>query len=140
MRTLAQRGMPVAGSIQDRVACEMVTRERHRSITEHSYLGRILASSLNLPEKLFSLWTHMLSLEVSQQNYAPATFEDKRQALQRIDDARTEQKDGRVKMFKKLQKMTVPDADLQPVSAEEVEAARRRIRAWRLRNAMRGNA
>jgi len=140
MRTLASRGMPTGGSIQDRVACEMVRRERHRSIAEHSYLGRILASSLNLPEKIFSLWTHMLSLEVTQENYAPATFKDKQSALSKIDEARSQQKEGHVSMFKKLRNLTVPDADFRNATPEEVEMAKRKLRAFRLKRAQRGKA
>lgn len=137
VRTLPLRGMPVRGSIQDRIACEMLIRERRRSITENVYLARILSAGLNLNEKLFQLWTSILSMEVFQESYQPEVVQEKAYALKLIQDSTTNRTTTQVRMFQKLNKLTARDEDLRPATPEELEAFKRRLRKQRL-NAAQG--
>ncbi len=132
MRVLPSRGMPAAGSVQDLIAVEMVLRERRRALTEHSYIGRILASSLNLPEKLFQLWTSLLSLEVFQENYTPDAVNSKKATLDRISKVKEERATGNQRMFNRLHKLTAEDADLTPATPEDIERLKRKLRKKRL--------
>jgi hypothetical protein len=136
MRTLASRGMPARGSVQDRIACEMIRRDRRRALTEHTYVGRILASSLNLPEKLYQLWTSLLSLEIHQDNYDPMVVKDKESALKVLLDNKKEKEEGNQRMFQRLAKLTADDGDIRPATAEDLERLKRRLRAQRLRASM----
>lgn len=124
--------MPVRGSIQDRIACEMLIRERRRSITESVYLARILSAGLNLNEKLFQLWTSILSMEVFQESYQPEVVQEKAHALKLMQDGTTNRTTTQVRMFQKLNRLTARDEDLRPATPEELEAFKRRLRKQRL--------
>lgn len=132
VRTLPLRGMPVRGSIQDRIACEMLIRERRRSITESVYSARILSAGLNINEKLFQLWTSILSMEVFQESYQPEVVQEKEHALKLIQDGTTARTTTQVRMFQKLNKLTARDVDMRPATPEELEAFKRRLRKRRL--------
>lgn len=125
--------MPARGSLQDRVICEVLTREKRRHISENVYLGRILAAGMQLPEQVFQLWTALLTMEVSQENYFPGTSEAKKVALRALTEGVKEHSDKRVHMFKKLHKLTVGEDDLRPASPEEKEAFRRKLRRRHLK-------
>lgn len=137
MRTLPLRGMPPRGSIQDRIACEMLLRDRRRNVTENVYLARILSAGLNLNEKLFQLWTTILTMEVFQESYQPEVVKEKEYALKLIQDNVTQRSEGQVRVFKKLHKLTALDDDLKPATPAEYEAFQRRLRKMRL-NAAQG--
>lgn len=137
MRTLPLRGMPSAGSIQDRIACEMMLRERRRSVTEQVYLARILSAGLSIPEKLFQLWTTIVTMEVFQESYQPAVVKEKEDALKLIQENVTHKHEGQVRMLTKLQKLTAREDDLRPATPEEIEVFRRRLRKRHL-NAAQG--
>ena len=101
--------MPARGSIQDRIVCEMLIRERRRAISESVYLARIISSGLNLNEKVFDLWTRLLSMEVFQESYQPEVVQEKQYALKLIQENVTNRGTTQVRMFQKLNK-------LQPVT------------------------
>jgi len=128
MRTVLHRGMPDRGSIQDRIACEMIIRDRRRQVQGQMYLGRIMAASLNLPEKLFSTWTTLYSMEVFQSNYSPEVVRDKEEALKVISDIVDKKEEEHTSMLNKLDKLTVREDDLRPATAEDIERAKRRLR------------
>lgn len=137
VQVLPLRGMPVRGSIQDRIACEMLLRARRRAVTENVYLARILSAGLNLNEKLFQLWTTILTMEVFQESYQPEVVKEKEYALKLIQDNVTQRGEGQVRVFKQLHKLTVLEDDLKPATPAEYEAFQRRLRKMRL-NAAQG--
>jgi hypothetical protein len=104
MRTIPGDGLPPRGSVQDRIACEMLIRERRREVQSQIYLARIQAAGLQIPEKIFRLWTTLYAMEVTHENYA------------------------RERSFQRLEALTADDADLRPLSAAEVEEFRRKLR------------
>jgi hypothetical protein len=106
----------------------MLIRERRRQVQGQVYLGRIMAASLNLPEKLFSLWTTLYSMEVFQSNYSPEVVQDKEDALKAIDQALNKDVVERTSLLTKLEKLTATDEDLRPASEQELEEAKRRLR------------
>lgn len=135
LNTLAFRGMPKAGSIQDRIACEMVLRQRRRSVVENVYLGRILSATIQLPEKLFQMWTTMLSMEVFQESYQPEVVKEKETALKLIQENVTQRSETQKRMFRKLQKLTATEDSMRPATEAEVEEFRRKIRRQYLNKA-----
>jgi len=137
VQVLPLRGMPPRGSIQDRIACEMLLRTRRRAVTENVYLARILSAGLNLNEKLFQLWTTILTMEVFQESYQPEVVQEKEYALKLIQENVTQRGEGQVRVFKKLHKLTVLEDDLKPATPAEYEAFQRRLRKMRL-NAAQG--
>ncbi len=135
VRTIPTRGMPTRGSIQDRIACEMLIRDRRRTVTEHVYLARITAAGLNLPQEIFQLATSLLSMEVFQESYQPEVVKEKEYALKLIQDNVTQRHEGQVRMFNKLHKLTARESDLRPATADELEAFKRKIRQRYVKNA-----
>lgn len=134
LRGVAVRGMPARGSIQDRIACEMLFRERQRALASHTYLGRIFASGLNLPEKLLQFWTTLLALEIGQENYEPNIIKEKEKALMFLEQAKKDQTKDHTSMFHKLQKLTVHDDKPRPATPEDLERFKRHLRKAALRN------
>jgi tRNA A-37 threonylcarbamoyl transferase component Bud32 len=120
--------MPARGSLQDRIACEILLRERRRSVTESVYLARILSAGINLPEKLFQMWTSLLTMEVFQESYQPEVVKEKVQALKLIRENVTQTQEHQVRMFRKLHSITTSQDDLRPASPEQIEEFRRKLR------------
>jgi len=120
--------MPARGSIQDRIACEVMIRERRRAITEHVYLARVISSGLNISDRLFQMWTHMLSMEVFQESYQPEVVKEKEYALKLIQENVTQKTEHNTRMFRKLQSLTARDPDLRKPTPEEVEEFQRKLR------------
>lgn len=87
-----------------------------------------MASSLNLPEKLFSLWTTLYSMEVFQSNYSPEVVEDKEEALKAFRETAGISVVERNNYLSKLDKLTARDDELRAATPEEVEEAKRRLR------------
>lgn len=125
--------MPERGSLQDRIACEMLARERRRELQGQIYLGRILAASLNLPEKVFSLWTKLYSMEVFQTNYSPDVVEDKVNALTHMEERETKSIIERNDIMKKLDKLTSRPENERPLTEQEVEELKRKLRKRHVR-------
>lgn len=128
MRTLPFRGVPPRGSIQDLLAQEMLLRERRKTVSQQSYLGRIIAAGMQLPEATFRLWTSLFEMEIFQENYSPSTVEAKSAALQTLLSSIDQQQHGRVRMFDKLNKLNMSEEDLRPSTAEERERFKRKLR------------
>lgn len=120
--------MPARGSIQDRIACEVAIRERRRAITEHVYLARVISSGLNISDRLFQMWTHMLSMEVFQESYQPEVVKEKEYALKLIQENVTQKTEHNTRMFRKLQSLTARDTDLRKPTPEEIEEFQRKLR------------
>lgn len=125
MRVLAHRGMPPRGSFQDRVAQEMILRERRRYVTTQIYQARLIAGSYSLPQPLFDAWTMLFIDEVSHDNYQPKVVKQKRRILDGFDKKKkTEQ--ARVD---RVETYTVKTSrDLTPYTAAELEVVRSKLR------------
>lgn len=132
--------MPPRGSIQDRVAQEMVLRQRRQEMAKFAYLGRLTSLSLGLPEKLYGLWTELLALEVFQDNYSPRVTEAKKQILSLFENMNkniaTAPQD-RVNIAK-VESLEVGNDQFKPSTAEEREEALRKIKLAKLRKTVRG--
>ena len=87
-----------------------------------------MAAGLQLPEKLFSLWTTLYSMEVSHANYSPEVVKDKEMAIKSISKTDTQDAARRASIMKRLEKLTVTDENNRPVTKEEREEAERRLR------------
>ena len=87
-----------------------------------------MAASLNLPEKLFSLWTTLYSMEVFQSNYSPQAVEEKEEALKTLTHNVERQVRERETVMQKLEKLTAREDDLVPATPEQIEEAKRRLR------------
>lgn len=133
MRTLPFRGVPPRGSLQDLVVQEMLVRERRKTVSGQVYLGRIIAAGMKLPEPLFQLWTSLYGMEVHQENYTPGTVEAKEYALRTLKEGKDKQIHGRVRMFDKLNRLNMSEDDMRPITAEERERFKRRLRQRHLR-------
>lgn len=133
--TIKYRGMPLRGSIQDRVACEMLIRDRKQRVGQSAYLGRILAASVQLPEAQYQFLTEMLSFEIFHENYTPQIYETKQKILKTLREAPKQQEEDQERMFKALSKLDMSEEDLRPVTPVELEQYRRKLRQRKLRNA-----
>lgn len=128
VRTIPVRGVPTRGSIQDRIAGEMLAREQRRAVHGHVYLGRLLSASMAIPPKLFDMWTTLYTMEVTHESYSPAAIRDKERVLKEISVSKEQDEQHRQTVFSKLDSLTVDDADMRPVTAAEMEAVRRKMR------------
>ena len=128
MRTLPFRGVPPRGSMQDRITQEMLLRERRRNVSEQVYLGRIIAAGMQMPESLFQLWTSLFAMEVHQENYLPDVAKDKVLALQTLRQNSEQKTKGRIRMFEKLNRLNMSEADMLPITPQERELFLRKLR------------
>lgn len=133
MRTLPFQGVPPRGSLRDLVAQEMLIRERRKNVSEHVYLGRIIAAGMQLPESLFQMWTSLFAMEVHHENYSPGTVKEKEFALNTLREHVEQHTKGRVDMFKKLNRLNISEDEMRPVTPAEREIFRRRLRRRHLR-------
>jgi hypothetical protein len=106
----------------------MLIRERRREVQSQIYLARIQAAGLQIPEKIFRLWTTLYAMEVTHENYAPEAVQDKERALKALETRDVEERVARERSFQRLEALTADDADLRPLSAAEVEEFRRKLR------------
>lgn len=111
----------------------MLYRERKSTVTGFSYLGRLLSTALNLPEPMFRLWTTLLNLEITQENYSPETVSEKKKAIEILDQNKSDESNNRVQVFNKLRKLTVDEDDLRPATVEEIELLKRKLRKKHVR-------
>jgi hypothetical protein len=128
VRSIPTRGIPPRGSVQDRIACEMLAREQRRAVHGNVYLGRLLSLNMSIPPKLFDLWTTLYMMEVTHESYSPAAVKDKEQALKEIADREGQTQQQRVSLFSKLDALTATDEGMRPASPEEMEAVKRKLR------------
>lgn len=130
--TIKCRGMPLRGSIQDRIACEMLLRDRRQRVSTHAYLGRILAATVQLPEAQYKFLTEMLSFEVFHENYNPQLFETKQRILKDLREAPKQQEQDQQNMLHTLKSLDLSEEDLRPVTPVELEQYKRKIRKRKL--------
>jgi hypothetical protein len=113
----------------------MLIRERRRQVHNQIYLARILSAGFQLPEKLFSLWTTLYSMEVSHANYTPGVVKDKELALQSMDTSKRKEIAERNNMMGRLEKLAVTESTGRTVTEAEREEAKRRLRRKHLKPA-----
>ncbi len=106
----------------------MLNREQKRVVHGQVYLGRLLSLTMAIPPKLFDLWTTLYTMEVTHENYSPEAVKDKERALKEIADREAQTTHQRTSVFSKLDALTVSDADMRPVTPEEREALKRKLR------------
>ena len=135
--TIKYKGLPPRGSLQDRIACEMVLRTRKQKISEHAYLGRILAAGMQLPEAQYQFLTQLLSMEINHDNYSPSTSALKTQILGMITEEKTGEARQRNSMVSALERLEVKEEDLRPLTPAEVESYKRQLRKAKLKRAER---
>jgi len=133
--TIPYAGMPLRGSIQDRVACEMLLRRRRQEVNKFAYLGRIVAATVQLPEIQYQFLTELLAFEVFHENYNPEMFETKQEILKSITESPDKEADERKRMFKALKNLELAENDMRPVTPEYLEQVKRRLRKRKLQQA-----
>lgn len=134
LRTLPHQGVPLRGSLPDRVAQALLTRERHKKVSEHAYLGRIIAAGMKLPNSSFQLWTSLLAMEIYQENYSAATLEAKKVALKTLSTAPDTKKATQKRMFDRLNELSMTENELRPITPAERERFKRKLRRRFLSN------
>lgn len=112
----------------------MLFRLRRKELTQSAYLGKLLAVGTGIPEKLFTAWTTLLSLEINQDNYRPAIVDQKKETLQRLEQKKQQSDLNHVQSMQKLDKLTAGDDYLRPATPEEYAEFRRRLRLRHLKN------
>jgi len=128
VRTIPTQGVPPRGSIQDRVAREMISREHRRIVRGQVYLGRLLTATAAIPPKLFDLWTTLYTMEVTHETYTRGAQRDKRKLLKDLHEKDRDVVENRTNMFSKLEALTATDDDVRPATPEEMEEIKRRLR------------
>jgi len=128
VRTIPTQGVPARGSIQDRVAREMIAREHRKVVRGQVYLGRLLTAGSAIPPKLFDLWTTLYTMEVTHETYTRAASRDKEKLLKDISARDHNEVESRTSMFSKLDALTATDDQMRPASAEDMEEVKRRFR------------
>jgi len=134
MRTLPVRGMPPRGSLQDRIAFEMLVREQRKSLNKEVYHARINALGLGLPLAALDLWTSWLAMEISHENYYPKSLEAKQNLLRKLAEGRRMRSADKLKYQRRLETL-VRDDDLTPATKTELEDFRRKLRGRHLKKA-----
>lgn len=134
MRVLPNRGMPPRGSFQDRIAQEMLLRERRCTIATQVYQAQLVAAGLGL-QGAFDIWTMLYIDEVSHENYQPGVNKEKRRML----DAFTSQKRVEKNLVERVDSYSIQSTrDMQPYTKGELEKIRKQIRKRVLQDATRG--
>jgi len=106
----------------------MLLRERRREVQGQIYLARIQAAGLQIPEKIFRLWTTLYTMEVTHENYAPEAVQEKERALKAFEVRGRDEVVARARSFQRLEALTANDTDMRPLSPEEIETYKRRLR------------
>lgn len=132
MRVLPHRGMPPRGSFEDRVAQEMLLRERRRAVATEVYQAQLVAAGLRINEGLFEMWTLLYIDEISQENYQPGVNKEKRRMLDVFSNQRRVEK----KLIERTDSYSIHNTrDMQPYSKAELEVIRDKMRRKVLRDA-----
>ncbi len=137
LNTLAYAGLPPRGSIQDRVACEMLFRMRRRKLGEVAYLGRIMSAATMLPESQYRFLTQLLSLEIFQENYMPSIIDFKHDLINQLHAQRTEDRSSNDRLVKAAQRLEFTESGLRPTTDKELEEYRRKLRNIHLKKTSR---
>ncbi len=128
LSTIASFGVPPRGSIQDRIACEMLFRMRRRKLSEVAYLGRIMSAATMLPESQYRFLTQLLSLEIFQENYSPSIIDFKHDLITQLHSQRTDDRAAKDRMVKAAQRLEFNETTLRPPTDRELEEYKRRLR------------
>lgn len=126
------RGMPPRGSAQDLIATEMIRRERTAFVAQQEYLARMFQVGLNIPEKIFKVWTDLFSMEVFQDSYSPAMIRMQRQALEAFDRKKQQEARDRRRMFNRLATLEVKSDSLRTATPKEREELKNKLRRARM--------
>lgn len=133
MRVMPQRGMPPRESFQDRVAQEMLLRERRCAIATNTYIAQCVTAGYALHPAIFAQWTLHYRDEVSHANYRPEIVRIKRRQLDEFEKRR--RLEG--KHVSRVDSYTVTKAaDMLPYSPAELELIKQKLRARTLQRAM----
>lgn len=132
MRTLPTRGLPPRGSAQDLIATEMIRRERTLKVAEHSYTASILKLGLNIPDKIFQIWTDLLAAEVFQDSYSPHMIRAQQKALEGFSSKKRQEETNRRQIFNKLAKLEVKSDALRTATPQEREEFKLKLRRLRM--------
>lgn len=132
MRVMPHRGMPPRESFQDRVAQEMLLRERRCAIATNVYLAQVTAAGYSLHPDLFSLFTLQYRDEVSHANYRPEVIKIKRKQL----DAYEKRKRLESEHIKRIDTYSIKSQkDLMPYTKEELQNIKQTLRMRALKAA-----
>lgn len=133
LKTLPNRGVPPRGSVQDRVACEMLIRERRLTLQKSIYLGRIVTAGSMIPEPVFQLWTELFATQVYHENYMPTTIDVKKHAFEGLKSITADDFEENKQKLRNLQKLEATDEALRPSTPKEIEEIKRKLRRHRLK-------
>lgn len=133
MRVLAHKGMPPRGSVQDFIATEMVRRDRRAKVAQGEYLARIFQAGLGIPDKVFKVWTDLLSFEIFQESYTPRMVSMQRKALKAFDDRKRAEDRSTKRMTRRLDTLEVKESDMRPSTEKELEEFKRKLRKARMK-------
>lgn len=126
MRVLPQRGMPPRESFQDRIAQEMLVRERRCVIATNRYLAQCITAGYALKPDVFSFWTLQYADEVSHANYRPEIMKIKRRQLDEFE----KKKRYRADHIERVKSYALTSAkDMLPYSKAELEEIKSKARA-----------
>ena len=133
MRVMPTRGMPPRESFQDRVAQEMVLRERRCAIATSVYLAQTVAAGYSLNPNLFTLFTLQYRDEVTHANYRPEIIKMKRKQL----DLFEKRKRFEANYVTRVETYSIKSQrDLLPYSKEELAVLKQKARARALKSAL----
>lgn len=136
MRVMSHRGMPPRGSFQDRIAQEMLLRERRRDIATSIYQAQLVAAGLRIPGPLFDAWTMLYIDEITHDNYQPRVVKEKRRMLDAFDKKKVQERSH----VARVEDYTVNTReDLRPYTPGELDKLRSKLRKRTLQNAQRGS-
>ena len=119
---------PPRGSIRDRIITELLWRRRKREISGQTYLARIIAAGFNIPEGLIKFWTDLYTMEVMQESYMPKVITAKSEALLAIEKETVGKVEEQNRLLDKVNKLSLNKEDMRPLTAQELEEYKRRIR------------
>ncbi len=133
MRVMPTRGMPPRESFQDRVAQEMILRERRCDIATNMYLAQTIAAGYSLNPEVFTLFTLQYRDEVTHANYRPEIIKMKRKQL----DFFEKRKRFEANHVKRVETYSIKtQKDLMPYSREELAVLKQKARARALQQSI----
>ena len=132
MRVMPHRGMPPRESFQDRVAQEMLLRERRCVIATNTYLAQVTAAGYSLHPDIFAMFTLQYRDEVSHANYRPEIIKIKRKQL----DEYAKRKRLESEHIKRIDTYSIKtQKDLMPYTKEELQSIKQTLRMRALKAA-----
>jgi len=125
--------MPPRESFQDRVAQEMILRERRCDIATNMYLAQTIAAGYSLNPEVFTLFTLQYRDEVTHANYRPEIIKMKRKQL----DFFEKRKRFEANHVKRVETYSIKtQKDLMPYSREELAVLKQKARARALKQSI----